>query len=76
MFKNVFAYAGAYKSRTYEAMGVMLVALIAYVAQYAFLFQIIRPLLEHEALGVAAVLPGCSPSSPAASSMLSSTCGG
>lgn len=57
MFKNVFAYAGAYKSRTYEAMGVMLVALIAYVAQYAFLFQIIRPLLEHEALGVAAVLP-------------------
>lgn len=57
MFKNVFAYAGPYKRRTYAAMGAMLVALIAYVAQYAFLFQIIRPLLGHEPLSVAAALP-------------------
>ena len=57
VFKNVFAYAGAHKSRTYAAMGMMLVALTAYVAQYAFLFQIIRPLLEHEALGAAEALP-------------------
>ena len=51
MFEKIFAYVGDYRRYIWAAMGVMLIALIAYVAQYAFLFQIIRPLLEREPMG-------------------------
>ena len=57
MFEKIFAYVGDYRRYIWAAMGVMLIALIAYVAQYAFLFQIIRPLLEREPMGVVDALP-------------------
>lgn len=35
MFEKIFAYVGDYRRYIWAAMGVMLIALIAYVAQYA-----------------------------------------
>lgn len=52
MLKKVFEYAGDYRKTTYASMIVLMIGVIAYVAPFIFAYQIIQPLLMHEALTV------------------------
>lgn len=50
MLKKVFEYAGEYRKTTYASMIVLMIGVVAYVAPFIFAYQIIQPLLMHEAL--------------------------
>lgn len=52
MLKKVFEYAGDYRKTTCASMIVLMIGVIAYVAPFIFAYQIIQPLLMHEALTV------------------------
>lgn len=50
MFKKVLDYAGAYRRTTYAAVAVLLAGTAFSVLPFWFIYQIIRPLLLHQAL--------------------------
>lgn len=52
MFKKVLEYTGEYRKTTYASIGVMLLGLVMNVVPFFFAYQIIRPLLVHEALNL------------------------
>lgn len=52
MLKSVMPYAGPWKKTTVAAMLLMLLGILCLVAPYWFIYELIRPLLLHEAVTV------------------------
>ena len=56
MFKKVLEYAGEYRKTTYTSMIVMLFGIVMSVLPFLFIYQLIRPLLMREIVGVGYIL--------------------
>ncbi|MCO7136942.1 ABC transporter ATP-binding protein/permease [[Clostridium] leptum] len=56
MFKKVLEYAGEYRKTTYTSMIVMLFGIVMSVLPFLFIYQLIRPLLLREIVGVGYIL--------------------
>ena len=52
MFQKVLEYAGEYRKTTYLSMAVMLIGIVMNVLPFLFIYQLIRPLLLGESLGI------------------------
>lgn len=50
MFKKILGYTGTYRKFTYKAIAAMLTGMVMQVLPFLFIYQIIRPLLLHEAV--------------------------
>lgn len=50
MFKRILGYTGTYRKTTYAAVVAMLAGMVAQVLPFWFIYQIIKPVLTHEAM--------------------------